>query len=108
MSEEQQKRISVKEAVQIAGSVIRDLYEDVSISDLLLEEVRRGDDTWIITMSFSQPRGTTGGLGQILPPGRAFKQVRIDAETGEFMDMQIRTLPSPPPEQTSASSPERP
>lgn len=102
MSEQQQeRRIGVKEAVRIAGSTIRDLYEGLTLNDLLLEEVRRGPgDTWLITMSFSLPRPATG-LGSVLPPGRALKQVRIDAKTGEFLDMEIRTLPRPP-EQGSA------
>lgn len=104
MSEEQQdQRISVKEAVQIAGDVMRDLYENLTLSDLLLEEVRRGNgDTWLITMSFSRPgRGGSGIVG-FMSPGRAFKQVRIDAKTGDFLGMEIRTLPKPP-EQESAS-----
>ncbi len=103
MSEEQQERISVKEAVQLAGNVIRDLYDDLSLNDLLLEEVRRGSgDTWLITMSFSRPPRGGGGIMGIMSQGRAYKQVRIDAKTGEFLDMEIRVLPKPP-EQGSAS-----
>ena len=102
MSEEQQEqRIGVKEAVRIAGNTIRDLYDDLSLNDLLLEEVRRGPgDTWLITMSFSRPPRGAGGIGQILSAGRAFKQVRIDGKTGEFMDMEIRSIPEPTPERS--------
>lgn len=101
MSEEQQeRRINVKQAVSIAGDVIRDLYEDVNINDLLLEEVRRGDiDSWLITMSFTRPARPGAGLGGaaagIIAPPRSYKQVEIGAD-GEFREMEIRTLPKPP------------
>lgn len=106
MSEEQKDSIGVKEAVRIAGEVIRDLYEDENISDLLLEEVRRGgDDVWLITMSFTRPARRSGpgigGLAGLMAPPKSFKQVRIDAKTGEFQGMEIRVIPKPPEQENA-------
>lgn len=103
MSEDQQDRkITAKEAIRIAGDVIRDFYDNLSLNDLLLEEVRRGSQgSWLITMSFSRPpRGSGGGIAQFIGTGREYKQVEIDAD-GEFVEMEIRTLPKPPEERSS-------
>lgn len=87
--------IDVKEAVRIAFEGVQDLYEGVELKGLLLEEVERSrDDVWLVTIGFNRPGRLTTALGSPLsvaaPVGRAYKRVRIDAQTGEFIGMEIR------------------
>ena len=95
--QEQETEIGLKQAVEIALQEVSDLYsvQGIQLTDLLLEEVDRTGDTWRVTVGFTRPGSfaALGGIGS--PRRRAFKQVRIDAETGEFRNMQIRTLPDP-------------
>lgn len=101
MSDEQQHEpqgIGLKEAVRRAYQVMGELYEGSELRDLLLEEIDRSGSYWEVTMGFRRP-GMDTPLGTILaPPGRAYKRLRINAETGEFDGMEIRQLPSPPPD----------
>lgn len=100
MTEEQQHEepqgIGLREAVRQAYGVMGDLYENTPLTDLLLEEVERSGRYWLVTMGFRRP-GMGTPLGAVLaPPGRAYKRLRINAETGEFEGMEIRQLPAPP------------
>lgn len=100
---EEQRHIDVKEAVRIATKVLRDLYENVELEDLLLEEVERSGNSWYVTLGFTRPgRGTP--LGALMVPQRTYKRIRIDADTGEFQGMEIRQLPSPPPPSSTSAA----
>ena len=57
--------IDVKSAVGRASDVLRDLYGDTELRDLLLEDVELSGSTWLVTMGFTRPgRGTLlGALG---------------------------------------------
>lgn len=107
MSDEgQQQELSAKEAVQRAIQQIQDLYEGTPVGDLLLEEVERSGSNWLVTISFVRPAGRGAGIGAgigaIMGTAREYKRVRIDASTGDFEGMEIRTLPAPPkPERSS-------
>jgi len=98
MSAEQRPGVDLQEAVRIAVSSVRNLYkgQGFELGDLLLEEVERSGDVWLVTVGFTRPNTATtdlGAIGQALAgPRRAFKRVRIDAKTGEFLGMQIREL----------------
>ncbi len=93
MQDDQRPEIDLKQAVRMAIKEVIDLYEvqGYQLTDLLLEEVQRSDDQWHITVRFTRP--TTIG-GALAGPRRAFKRVRINAETGEFLGMEIRELQS--------------
>jgi hypothetical protein len=99
---EEREALGVKEAVQIATNALRDLYDNVELRDLLLEEVERSGRVWQVTLGFTRP-GRGQGIGAIMVPQRAYKRIRIDAETGEFLGMEIRQLPSPLPSEESGS-----
>lgn len=87
--------IGVKEAVQIAAKVARDLYSDFELRDLLLEEVERSGEAWLVTIGFQRPSEGASPIGSLLVgQQRAYKRIRIDAQTGEFLGMEIRQLPS--------------
>lgn len=108
MSEEQQSGVDLRQAVRIAIDSVKDLYrvQGFELKDLLLEEVERNDDVWLVTVGFTRPdtdrSAVVGAIGQSIAAKaiasasarRAFKRVRIDARTGEFLGMEIRLLPS--------------
>lgn len=91
---EERKQIGVKEAVRIATSALRDLYEDVEIEYLLLEEVERSGDSWNVTLGFARPFQDDDLLPGLVPSQRAYKRIKIDANTGKFLGMEIRELQS--------------
>lgn len=95
VDEEQQQELSAKEAVQRAIQEVRDLFEGTTLQNLLLEEVERSGSTWLVTLSFTRPGGGAG-LQSVLGTAREYKRVRIDARSGSFEGMEIRTLPAPP------------
>lgn len=109
--EQQQERrpIDVKQAVRIATNKLRELYNDVELKDLLLEEVEKSGNTWLVTLGFTRPVTDAGGLLSVLATPspaqrlslRAYKRMRIDASTGEFEKMEIRNIP--PPDEAAVS-----
>lgn len=92
--EEQQRSISLQEAVERATNAVQELYEvqGYNLNDVLLEEIRRRGEHWEVTLGFTRP-GTTS-FSNLSNQRRAFKTVRLDRHTGEFVDMSIRELPS--------------
>lgn len=85
--------MDVKEAVRLAFEVVRDLYEDVELKGLLLEEVERSRDVWLVTIGFNRPSGLaalSSPVSVAAPSARTYKRIRINAQTGEFMGMEIR------------------
>lgn len=100
MSEEQKKsELDLQQAVLRAVRMVHDLYEaqGYQLNDVLLEEVQRSNDTWLVTVGFTRPAPPAQGpLAQALAgPRRAFKRVKIDANTGDFLGMEIRELQAP-------------
>lgn len=92
-----QRNLDVKEAVRRATDVIQELYADRKLEGLLLEEVQfNPSGSWDVTLGFTRPgRTMTGGaLSNVLPAERprAYKRVKIDAQTGEFVGMTDRDL----------------
>ena len=86
--------IDVKKAVQLAREYLSEVLQ-VPISELLLEEVELSGDQqfWSITLSYPAPSRSPieVALGQ---GGRAYKIVRLEADTGKFMSIKIRSLVS--------------
>jgi len=91
-------KVGLKQAVRIALDSVRELYssQGVELTDLLLEEVEKTGNYWYVTVGFTRPNSATLGAA-FAGPKRAFKRVKIDDETGEFVEMQIRTLQSSTP-----------
>ena len=89
--QEQQDRIGMRQAANIAFATMQDLYPDSHFEDLLLEEVLLGGtsarDEWEVTLGFARPYSTErpGTLSNVLPQTkpRTYKRFFIDAETGE-------------------------
>lgn len=98
MEDDQRQELDVKGAVRRAHQIMYELFDESQLRDLLLEEIERSGDTWLVTMGFTRP-GRGMPIGAIMaPPMRAFKRLKIDARTGEFDGMEIRQLPAPPPD----------
>jgi hypothetical protein len=99
--------ISTKEAVAKAKSTLLDLYEDDPPKDLALEEVKRvvlGGQRrgWAVTLGFHRVHKVTTNtpsnsmLEMLGRPStiehRVYKTVVIDADSGEFVKMDIRQV----------------
>lgn len=96
----QEDRVPVKEAVAAAIAYIKELYEGVSLRDLLLEEVEYSDaaDKWLVTIGFSLPETKEVSSSVIFPSKtsrelyRRYKTVIIDAISGAPDSMKIRNV----------------
>ena len=98
----QEDRVPVKVAVAAAFTFtfVKELYEGISLRDLLLEEIEYSDasDKWLVTIGFSPPEIKDVPTSVILPSNtrqelsRLFKTVIIDAVSGKPDSMKIRTI----------------
>jgi hypothetical protein len=96
----QENRVPVKVAVAAAIAYIKELYEGISLRDLLLEEIEYSDasDKWLVTIGFSFPETKDVPTSVILPSNtsrelsRRYKTVIIDAVSGKPDSMKIRTV----------------
>lgn len=85
--------INVKEAVARATQYMGEVFHD--LHDLQLEEVELSDDDaqWYITLSYLRPEPLESPLA---PLGRkyerVYKQIVVDAQTGECQSIKIRQL----------------
>lgn len=101
--------IPIKEAAQQAAEFCQQLFPDAQ--DILLEEVERDEDDkfWLITISYLAAAGKRAGtvvsgtmetalgttMEQLFPRfERRYKNLRVDAHTGEVVSMKIRELQS--------------
>jgi hypothetical protein len=97
--------ISMKNAVSIAKENIKTLYEDDPLQGLALEEIELvtdgGRERWAVTLGFFRAKsvkphssvGTSIFLPQAPIENRVYKIVMVDANTGDFIKMDIRTTP---------------
>jgi len=96
----QEDRVSVKEAVAAAIAYVKELYEGVSLRDLLLEEIEysNASDKWLVTIGFSLPETKEVSSSVIFPSktsrelSRRYKTVIIDAISGTPDSMKIRNV----------------
>jgi hypothetical protein len=81
--------ITVKEAVEIGLRFADEVLGPAKLTDPRIEEIELAEDAvWRVTVSFvREPSKLTEVLA---PPGREYKVLTIDAETGEVYSMKIR------------------
>lgn len=95
--------INVKEAVYAAKKTLQELFDDEPLKALALEEIELIKDSkhecWAVTLGFYRSRSVnvTSSALAILQPAtqveqRVYKTVLIDAETGEFVKMDMRII----------------
>lgn len=87
--------IDVKTAIQKARNQMGEFFPDKKES-VRLEEVLFNENLqeWIITMSYLGEKPENSGFDYFsqFEKGRVFKQLKIDAEKGVFLEMKIREL----------------
>jgi hypothetical protein len=92
-------KIELRQAVGRAFEEIRKIYDEEELNDLLLEEIERSGNEWLVTVGFTRssrvPR-LARAMGQdfasVDPKLRDYKRIRLDACTGEFKGMRDRRL----------------
>lgn len=89
--------IDVKRAVHIATEYVRQLYSDLKIRNILLEEVELSENfqksSWHITIGFDRPCRPPGIPLLIQDPTsteRVYKVVDVDARSGKVSAMRMR------------------
>ncbi|MBL0087968.1 MAG: hypothetical protein IPP44_15525 [Ideonella sp.] len=99
--------VSSQQAVARAKQEIQQLYSDDQLRNLALEELELADEggqkAWAVTLGFQRSRQVSvatggGAMNNIfarpndLVEHRVYKTIYIDAETGEFMKMDMRLV----------------
>lgn len=95
--------INVQQAVANAKKTIRELDEEEQFRDLRVEEVTLSEEenAWLVTLGYFRKRDMSyafKGLGLIQEDkgasweNRVYKELVIDAETGNFKGMKIRKV----------------
>jgi len=91
--------IGLQEAVRRATEEIRKIYTEETLNDLLLEEIERSGDQWLVPLGFTRPsrvsslaRAMGTGYNAVDPALRDYKRIKIDSKTGEFRGMVDRRL----------------
>ncbi len=97
--------ITIKEAVKTAKEKIKELYEDDSPQALALEEIELIEEgerkLWSVTLGFHRNKSVKAinatMLGDLYKPSqqvenRVYKTILIDANTGEFIKMEMRII----------------
>jgi hypothetical protein len=83
--------LEVKKAVDQARGYLSDILQ-VPVSQVLLEEVELSEDQqfWLITFSYPAPDGSP--FAAVVGGGRAYKVVKLQADTGKLVSVKIRSL----------------
>jgi len=89
--------MEVKEVIKIATDYIKELYSADEIKDLSLEEVEISEDNkfWIVTMAFTrQMMQPLNPMEAMSGPkfARFYKELKIDAKTGQVRSMKNKKL----------------
>lgn len=95
--------ISIKDAVKIAKEQIKELYDDDIPQALALEEIELVEENnrklWSVTLGFHRNKSVkavnTSALDFYKPSqveNRDYKTILIDANTGEFVRMDMRLI----------------
>ncbi len=88
--------VDVKQAVSKAIESAQNLYEGSAIRDLLLEEVELSEDGkhWLVTIAFSRQdtAKSTTSASSSANYERAYKMIKLRADTGDVVSMKIRKL----------------
>jgi hypothetical protein len=81
----------VKDAVKIALDYFRELFGS-PYGDLALEEVGRTRSQFVITIGYTPARQTPAGPVVVPGTARQYKEIRVDATTGEVISMKVKRV----------------
>ncbi len=93
--------IEMKQAVQTAMELCRNLYGQEKAADYLVEEVELTEDEkfWLVTIGFnigqgetSQPSTSASGGSSTKKPEHIFKTMKVDANSGRALALKIKKL----------------
>lgn len=80
--------ITNKDAIRIAKDYISFVFAEENISDIGLEEIRRGNKSnWEITVGFTRPWQLDKLLPGFSKPLRSYKVITIGCKSGEVLSM---------------------
>jgi len=84
MSEEEKRRLTAKDAAEVAAKYLAEL-KDMNRLDISIEEIELSSDEmyWLITLG--HPRSFFG-------PAKEYKVIKVDAETAEVLSMKMRIV----------------
>lgn len=83
--------MDARDAVELAKSHVREMFEAEPIAEVGLEEVELQGDCWSVTIGFTRVWPTSTGVVRALSgTGRTYKIVRIDDETGAVQSLRHR------------------
>ncbi len=93
--------MQAKEAVRAAKGWIVDLFDEEDISDVLLEEIVRRDESppgWRVTIGFNRPNPVRAANSPVIaalspPRNRVYKVVAIADHDGRVVSVEDRLLP---------------
>ena len=85
MSEEEKRRLTAKEAAEVAAKYLAELRTDMNRLDISLEEIELTSDEkyWLITLG--HPRSYLG-------TAKDYKVIKVDIETGEVLSMKMKNI----------------
>lgn len=89
--------IDIKKAVTVAMEFANMLYGGKLPDDFLLEEIELDpqEKYWLVTVGFflpEKPETSFSMLAQTKKPMRAYKLIKVDANTGTPISMKIRQV----------------
>ena len=84
MSGEEKRRLTAKEAAEVAAKYLAEL-KDMNRLDISIEEIELSSDEmyWLITLG--HPR-------TFIVPSKDYKVIKVDAKTGEVISMKMRIV----------------
>jgi hypothetical protein len=83
--------LDVKKAVELVRGCLSDVLQ-IPAQQLLLEEVELSENQqfWLITLSYPGPAPSPAEF--FISQNRAYKVVKLQADTGQMVSIKIRTL----------------
>lgn len=85
--------MEAREAVELAKTHVREMFEAEPIKEVGLEEIELQGDCWSVTIGFTRDWPTSTGIIRSLGgSGRTYKIVRISDETGSVESLRHREV----------------
>jgi len=85
MPEEEKRRLTAKEAAEVAAKYLAELRTDMNRLDISIEEIELSSDENYWSITLGHPR-------TFFVPAKDYKKIKVDAETGEVISMKMRIV----------------